>query len=64
VIDEQCVLIEKDEKVNEDNDDIVDEKQKDDDSNDVWVDYLLKTGSIIALNHYMDEVLGMEDSIR
>ncbi|MGK3751572.1 MAG: hypothetical protein ACI8RD_003873 [Bacillariaceae sp.] len=64
VIDEQCVLIEKDEKVNEDNDDIIDEKQKDDDSNDFWVDYLLKTGSIIALNHYMDEVLGMEDSIR
>mmetsp|Transcript_42001 Transcript_42001/g.47848 ORF Transcript_42001/g.47848 Transcript_42001/m.47848 type:complete len:411 (-) Transcript_42001:407-1639(-) len=40
--------------------DVVD---KDDDSNEIWVDYLIKTGSIISLNHYMDEVLGTEDSI-
>ncbi|OEU07531.1 hypothetical protein FRACYDRAFT_250954 [Fragilariopsis cylindrus CCMP1102] len=30
-------------------------------NNDKWVDFLLQTGSIIALNDYMDEILGVED---
>jgi len=30
-------------------------------SNDMWVAFLLQTGSIIALNDYMDEILGTED---
>ena len=28
-----------------------------------WVDYLQETGSIIALNEYMDSVLGVDDSL-
>jgi hypothetical protein len=30
-------------------------------NNDKWVDFLLQTGSIIALNDYMNEILGAED---
>jgi hypothetical protein len=32
-------------------------------TNDDWVDFLLKSGSIIALNAYMDAVLGTEESL-
>ena len=31
-------------------------------TNDDWVDFLMKSGSIIALNEYMDRVLGVDDS--
>jgi hypothetical protein len=31
--------------------------------NDDWVDFLQKSGSIIALNQYMDSVLGEDDSV-
>ena len=29
-------------------------------ANDVWVDFLLKTGSIIELNAFMDQTLGKD----
>jgi hypothetical protein len=31
-------------------------------TNDDWVDFLMTSGSIIALNEYMDRVLGVDDS--
>mmetsp|Transcript_1753 Transcript_1753/g.2707 ORF Transcript_1753/g.2707 Transcript_1753/m.2707 type:complete len:132 (+) Transcript_1753:134-529(+) len=30
--------------------------------NDEWVDFLLESGSMIALNQYMDTILGVDDS--
>lgn len=36
------------------------DKASDSSTNDIWVDFLLKTGSIIELNAFMDETIGKE----
>lgn len=36
----------------------IDNTTTDDDPNELWVEYLWKTGSLIALDRYMDEVEG------